>query len=73
MIETPLTRHLSRFKILHHNQAMKLENKFGKAGAHSAVFELELEGLRAGIPAKNRATTNSLNTVSERDGYTSRK
>lgn len=53
--------------------AKKTESKFGKAGAHSAVFELELEGLRAGIPAKNRTTTNSLNNVSERDGYTSRK
>jgi hypothetical protein len=55
------------------DEAKKTESKFGKAGAHSAVFELELEGLRAGIPAKNRTTTNSLNTVSERDGYTSRK
>lgn len=53
------------------DRSQKTESSYGKA--HTGVFELELEGLKAGITSKAREVNNDIAILRmERDGYKSR-
>jgi hypothetical protein len=53
------------------DRSKKTESSYGKA--HTGVFELELEGLKAGITSKARDVNNDIAILRmERDGYKSR-
>lgn len=54
------------------DEPKKAEKSYGKNKAHTGIFELELEGLKAGI-SERAHTVKGIGMAGERDGYTARR